>query len=213
MAQAEKTWATRKLGAETSATRTSLVTAAQRLLVDEGYAAVTSRRVASEAGLKPQLVHYYFRSMDDLLLEVLHRTCEEGEERLAAALESDEPLRALWDYATDCRPVAFTTEFTALASRNAKIRDELASYAERFRAMQAKAIERHLAMRGIVPQIPPVLASVLLVSLATTLVREQELGMSLGHKEAEALVEDCFRRFENSGDATPIFGGSVLGET
>ena len=40
---------------------------------DEGYAAVTSRRVAEQAGLKPQLVHYYFRTMDDLFLEMFRR--------------------------------------------------------------------------------------------------------------------------------------------
>ena len=40
--------------------------AAEQLLLEEGYAAVTSRRVGARAGLKPQLVHYYFRTMDDL---------------------------------------------------------------------------------------------------------------------------------------------------
>ena len=45
---------------------------------EEGYAAVTSRRVADAAGLKPQLVHYYFRTMEDLFLEVFRRRAEEG---------------------------------------------------------------------------------------------------------------------------------------
>jgi DNA-binding transcriptional regulator YbjK len=45
----------RRLGAEDSATRTALLDAAQHPLLEEGYAAVTSRRVAARAGLKPQL--------------------------------------------------------------------------------------------------------------------------------------------------------------
>ena len=60
--------ATRRIGAEDSSTRAALLDAAQQLMLDEGYAAVTSRRVAAQAGLKPQLVHYYFRTMDDLFL-------------------------------------------------------------------------------------------------------------------------------------------------
>ena len=43
--------ATRRIGAEDSATRARLLDVAQQLMLDEGYAAVTSRRVAREAGL------------------------------------------------------------------------------------------------------------------------------------------------------------------
>ena len=43
----------RRIGAPDSKTRALLVDAAEALLLDEGYAAVTSRRVAAKAGLKP----------------------------------------------------------------------------------------------------------------------------------------------------------------
>ena len=65
-----------------------LLDAAERVMIAEGYAAVTSRRVAAEAGLKPQLVHYYFATMDDLFLAVFRRRAEVGLERQAAALAS-----------------------------------------------------------------------------------------------------------------------------
>ena len=60
--------APRRIGALTSKTRSSLLNAAESLMRESGYAAVTSRRLAAKAGLKPQLVHYYFRTMDDLFL-------------------------------------------------------------------------------------------------------------------------------------------------
>ena len=60
----------RRIGSRDSKTRAQLLDAAERLMRDEGYAAVTSRRVAAEAGLKPQLVHYYFRTMDDLFVDL-----------------------------------------------------------------------------------------------------------------------------------------------
>ena len=45
----------------------ALLDAAERLLYDVGYAGVTTRAVAEEAGVKHGLVHYYFGSMDELL--------------------------------------------------------------------------------------------------------------------------------------------------
>ena len=47
--------------------------AAERLLVSVGYAGITTRKLAEEAGLNHGLVHYYFGSMQELLLQVLER--------------------------------------------------------------------------------------------------------------------------------------------
>src|SRR5215471_3761473 len=106
----------------------------------EGYAAVTSRRVADEAGLKPPLVHYYFRTMDDLFLAVYRRRAEQSLERHASALASVRPLRALWALSTDPRGTVFTMEFVALANHRKEIRTQIAHHAERFRQMQLDAI-------------------------------------------------------------------------
>ena len=48
-----------------------LVAAANRLLTDEGVGAVTARRVAQAVALSHQIVHYYFKSMDDLVIAVI----------------------------------------------------------------------------------------------------------------------------------------------
>ena len=65
-------------------------------MLEEGYAAATSRRVAAKAGVKPALVHYYFPSMDDLFLAVLREGAETNLVRQREALADDEPLHALW---------------------------------------------------------------------------------------------------------------------
>src|SRR5919205_4498295 len=88
----------RRIGAPDAKNRGVLLDAAEQLLIEEGYAAVTSRRVAERAGLKPQLVHYYFRTMEDLFLAVFHRRAEEGLAVLKTALESPQPLWALWRF-------------------------------------------------------------------------------------------------------------------
>ena len=97
------TTAERRLGAETSKTRVVLLDAAEKLMLEEGYAAVSSRRVAARAGLKPQLVHYYFRTMDDLFLALFRRRAEQAQERQGRALSSDQPLWSLWDLQRDPR--------------------------------------------------------------------------------------------------------------
>src|ERR1051325_11314149 len=131
---------TRRLGAEDSATRLALLDAARALLLEEGYAAVTSRKVAARAGLKPQLVHYYFATMDDLFIALVRHGAELNLARQAKALTDADRLRALWEFANDPAGATFTMELAALANHRKAIRAELATYAERFRALQADAL-------------------------------------------------------------------------
>jgi AcrR family transcriptional regulator len=179
-----------------------LLDAAERLMLEEGYVAVTSRRVAAEAGLKPQLVHYYFRTMDDLFLEVFRRRAKEGIERQTRALASEHPLRALWEYSIDPRGTALTMEFIALANHRKVIREEIGRYAEQFRAQQIEAIAAVLGQRGG-PDLgsdglSPAVVSVLMTSLSRVLVMEEALGMSGGHAETAAFVEDWLRQLEGA---------------
>jgi len=59
----------------------ALLDAAERLLVSVGHASITTRLVAQEAGVNHGLVHYYFGSMENLLLRVLERFTDELIER------------------------------------------------------------------------------------------------------------------------------------
>ncbi|CAN7353028.1 TetR/AcrR family transcriptional regulator [Phenylobacterium sp. LjRoot225] len=200
-----KTTRRQKVGLENSATRTALLDAAELLMREEGYAAVTSRRLGAKAGLKPQLVHYYFRTMDDLFLAVLRRISERGLQLAAKAMESDQPLRALWEQSRDPSGAAMNLEFMALANHRKVIRAEMARNGERLRRLQQDALARHFALRGIEPRIPPGVVTLLASSVGLVLVLEGAIGMSNAHAETEALVEACLRRFEEAGDAIPGF--------
>ncbi len=180
----------RRIAGPQAKNRAVLLDAAERLLLTEGYAAVTSRRVAAEAGLKPQLVHYYFATMDDLYLAVFRRRAEEGLVRQAAALASDDPLRALWDFSLDDAGTALTYEFVALANHRKEIRSEIAHYAERFRTMQVAALGGILESAGIdTTAFPPGAVSVFLTSLSRVLIMERTLGLTAGHADAVAVAE------------------------
>lgn len=186
----------KRLGTESSATRAALVDATEQLILDEGYAAVTARRIAERAGIKFQLIYYYFNSLDDLLLEVFQRGTEQNLERLQVALDSEHPLRALWAHCTATPDNRFVIEFMAMALHHEAIRIAICAHAERLRALQVDAISRHLKARGMGPQLPPVLTSFLIASLSRSLLLEAALGMTSGHKEMEALVEECLQRFD-----------------
>jgi TetR/AcrR family transcriptional regulator len=187
----------RRFGLENSQTRASLLDAAERIMCDEGYAAVTSRRVATVACLKPQLVHYYFRNMDELFLAMLRRRMEENYESLKRALASSQPLRALWAINADPRVTALTLEFSALANHRKAIRSEIASYAEQVRTLQAEAFAR-LPADGFAGTHAPIVWTLLMLSISRILVMEQSLGISGGHAEMLALVESYLAEFERS---------------
>ena len=182
--------AVRRLGTTDSKTRALLLDAAERLLLRDGYAAVTSRRVAAEAGLKPQLVHYYFRTMDDLFLDVYRRRAEQGIERFATAMEIDRSLRTVWRFGTDLRGAAFNTEFVALANHRKAIREEIARYARRFRELQLDAITAILAERGVAPETcPPIVVLLAMTGVTQVMALEAALGVTDGHREMMDFVD------------------------
>jgi AcrR family transcriptional regulator len=192
----------RRIGAVDSKTRALLVDGAEALLLEEGYAAVTSRRVAAKAGLKPQLVHYYFRSMDDLFLEVFRRRADENVARIERAIASDGSLRALWQLNADPRGARFNIEFVALANHRKAIRTEIARYAERFRAAQLEAVTVALCDLGVTDdELPPIVALLMMTGLTQVLALEGALGVTAGHDTTLSFIETTIARFDPpSGD-------------
>jgi AcrR family transcriptional regulator len=187
----------RRIGAADSETRSRLLDAAEQLLLEEGYAAVTSRRVGAKAGLKPQLVHYYFQTMDDLFLEVFRRRADENLEHFGRAVAADPSLRTLWRLNADPRGAAFMVEFVALANHRKSIRAEIARYAERSRAQQLEALTAALAAAGVTPdRIPPIAALLLMTGVSQVLALERSLGMTAGHDATVAFVEQAIARLD-----------------
>jgi AcrR family transcriptional regulator len=200
----------RRIGAPDAKNRVLLLDAAEQLMLEEGYAAVTSRRLANKAGLKPQLVHYYFRTMEELFLEVFRRRAEEALEVHAQLLRSPQPLWALWRFGTDPAFTRISMEFMALANHRKDMRAEIAYYAERFREEQRQAVTAALQRYDVdrLDDMPPVVWTVLMTSLSRFLVLEQAVGISGGHAETLELVESYLRRLE--GEPQPIEGAWVV---
>ena len=193
---------TRRIGAEDSKSRTALLDATEQIMLDEGYAAVSSRRIAERADLKPQLVHYYFRTMDDLFLAAFRRRAEIGIEHLSNVLASGQPLRALWAFGDDPASTALNMEFVALANHRKSIRSEIARYAELFRSKQTEVLAAVMAERGVdTDRFPPVAVMTVMTSISQILVLEEALGITTGHPETRALVASLLDDFGQ--DVTP----------
>src|SRR5262245_1576592 len=190
----------RRIGAEDSKSRAALVDAAQQLMLREGYAAVTSRKVAGEAGLKPQLVHYYFRTMDDLFLAVMRRGADRNLDRLERALESPAPLRALWEIDSDPTGVALIMEFSALVNHRKAVKAEFLAYAERFREREIEAVGDLMERSGVDDdEWTPEALVVLLSSVGRMLVLEEDLGMKSGREEMIAVIDRLLTRYDGAG--------------
>jgi AcrR family transcriptional regulator len=193
----------RRLGADDSANHKTLLNAAQQLMIEEGYAAVTTRRVAARAGLKPQLVHYYFASMDDLLLALVRRATTRSGDAFARALASPKPLRALWEVSSDPDVTALTAEMMALANHRKAVKKELAEGAKRLRHMQVEALSEMLDRSGVTNDvIRPDALMVVIAAVSRVLVMEDSLGVSTGHENTLAMVEHFLAKLEGDPNSS-----------
>lgn len=182
--------APRRVGAENSATRALILDATEHLIRSEGYASVSTRRVAAHAGLKPSLVHYYFPTTDDMLLALSRKGADESDRMIEDALRSDDPIRAIWRYLTDPSRIAIALEFMALANHRKAIRAHMAEHCEVMRQREVEIFTRLIGEKLAGPDgCPPVGLSVVLAGIGRAIVMEGGLGVTEGHKEAMAFVE------------------------
>jgi AcrR family transcriptional regulator len=199
--------ATRRLGTETSETRAALLDATEQLMLDSGYAAVSSRRVAAVAGVRPALVHYYFRTMDDLFVEALRRRAEANLARFARAIAEDGSLGNLWRLNADFRGAAFSIEFVALANHRKAIRTEIVRYAERFRAVQIDAVRTALAQHDVgEDQLPPIVALLMMTGVAQVLAIEAAIGVTTGHDTTVEFIERAIAKLEAPPESAGLPG-------
>jgi AcrR family transcriptional regulator len=183
--------------ADDAGTRSQLLDAAETLLVEDGYAAVTSRRVGERAGTNPALIHYYFDSMDGLFVELFRRGAQRGLERQASALQSPQPLWALWDALHDHIDNVRTVEFFALAHHRTVVRAEVVEYSAKYRQQQLDVLTNVLAGYGLDTETwPPVTIILMMGSISLLLLIEQGFGFDAGHAQMIAVVEREIRAVE-----------------
>jgi AcrR family transcriptional regulator len=186
---------TKRVRRDPATTRKLILDATEKIMVDEGYAAVSTRRVAQDVGINPATVHYYFPTTDDLFVALHRRMTDTQLGELQAVLASASPIEALWKFQSEWGQTALAVEFLALSNHRKNIQAQLAAYTDAARAAQARALDE--AMRqavGADPAIPPVALTTILIAVARTLANEERVGITRGHREVRELVEHALRR-------------------
>ena len=170
--------------------------ATEKIIRDEGYAAVSSRRVAEVAAIQQSLVYYYFESMDDLLVATFQRRTERGMARYEKDARSDKPVAAIWKDLNEGLDARMSFAFVSLASHNERVRDVYTRFLSQSRKLQADVIAKDATARGIdiSPATPTALAFII-HSTSLVMAREAALGMTEGHDEVRSLLEGLLEKF------------------
>lgn len=192
----------RRMAAGQSATHASLLDATEAVMREEGYAALSSRRVAARAGINQQTLYYYFATMDDLLLAAYRRRTGRMRVLVEQAMAQERPLHALWQCFSDPFDAALTVEYLALANHNEAIRRETVTFGEELRALEIQTLRSGSALPEGAPDHPLGLVMTL-TWVAHLMGFEATVGLRGGHKEVRALAEWALRQVEPLGRKAP----------
>ena len=165
----------------------NLLDAAERLLVEVGHAGITTRRLAREASVNHGLVHYYFGSVENLLVQVLERFTERLIARQRAMYAADVPFIEKWRTAMrylvseDVEYEKIWLELQALAWNRPELHERLAHINEEWRTVLFEAFEAPHREYGI-PMPLDALVS-LVVTFNEGIILERLSGITTGHAE------------------------------
>ena len=181
--------------------RLQLLDATEKLMIAEGYAAVTTRRVGADVGLTGALVHYYYPTTDDLLIAAYRRAKTRNEDAILTALQSKRPLHALWTLLTGTGHMALGLEFAALANHRKGIRSEITKRDTQSRKLQTRKLSQTISAAAATKiGLSPLGAVMLIEGMARAFAIDRNFGLSLGHKDARRFIEGILNAVEPARD-------------
>jgi AcrR family transcriptional regulator len=178
-------------------TEQALLDAAERLLVEVGAAGITTRRVAEEAKVNHGLVHYYFGSVEQLLVRVLERFTDRLVERQRQMYAADIPFLEKWrtamGYLDEDRPYQkIWYELQALAWNRPDLRERLARVHAEWRAVLIEAFAPVRDDLGL--EIPLEALVTLVYSFNEGIMLDRMSGIELGHHELLDWIDGWLER-------------------
>jgi AcrR family transcriptional regulator len=183
-----------------SAAEAALLDAAERLLVEVGHAGITTRRLAEEAGVNHGLVHYYFGSIENLLVRVLERFTERLISRQRELYASDLPFIDKWRTAMrylmsdDVTYEKVWVELQALAWNRPELREAVARVNGEWRAVLMEALAEPRERYGIEMPLDALVS--LVMTFNEGIILERLLGIETGQRE----LLDWIERWLADGD-------------
>lgn len=180
----------------------ALLDAAEALLSEVGYAGITTRKLADRAGVNHGLVHYYFGSMEDLLLRVVERFTDGLIERQKAMYAADVPFIEKWreamrflDEDAESGYQKVWLEMQAMGWNNETVRDRIRAVTQRWIDVVHEAFETGLAELGLDRRRFPTKAVVsLVVTFNQGIIVERLSGIDSGHRDLLRMVDRTLER-------------------
>jgi AcrR family transcriptional regulator len=179
-------------------TEQALLDAAERLLVEVGAAGITTRRVAEEAGANHGLVHYYFGSVEQLLVRVLERFTERQIARQRQMYASDVPFLEKWRTAMryligdDVAYEKVWLELQALAWNRPELRERVDRVNAEWRAVLTEAFAEPREQYGI--EMPLDVLVSLVITFNEGIMLERLSGVTEGHEELLEWIDAWLER-------------------
>jgi len=187
----------RRIGGKDSATRDLILDATEQLMVEIGYGAISTRKVAKKISVTPTLIHYYFPTTDDLLIELYRRSTRENTKLIEDALESEQPIRALWTWMENPERNSLGLEFLALANHRPTLRKEIATYIDESRKLLVSRLNKlikHKKTGSGSDILTPLTLTILVTAVSRLVVVEQSIGLTYGHRETVSLIEELIEK-------------------
>jgi AcrR family transcriptional regulator len=178
-------------------TEQALLDAAERLLGEVDASGVTTRRVADEAGANHGLVHYYFGSVEQLLVRVLERFTDRLIERQRELYAADAPFLEKWRRAMayldeDLPYQKIWFELQALAWNRPELQERLAWVHGEWRAVLVEAFAPVREELGL--ELPPEALVTLVYTFNEGLILERLSGIDEGHRELLDWIDSWIER-------------------
>jgi AcrR family transcriptional regulator len=180
----------------------ALLDAAEKLLVEVGYASITTRRLAERAGVNHGLVHYYFGSMDELLLRVVDRFTDRLIARQQEMYDAPVPFIEKWrsamqfmDEDAESGYQKMWFEVQAMAWNQPAIRARLQDVHKRWLGVVRPAFEVGLTELGIDQRQYPTEAVVsLVITFNQGVMLERLLAMDSGQAALLQMIDRMIER-------------------
>ncbi len=179
-------------------TEEAFLDAAERLLVQDGHAGITTRALASEAGANHGLVHYYFGSMENLLARVLERfTGRLIARQRAMYAASDVPFAEKWRAAmryldADRSYQKIWFELQALAWSRPELRERVAQVNAEWRTVLSEALAEPRERYGIEMPLDALVS--LVITFNEGIILERLAGIEAGHASLIEWIDDWISR-------------------
>jgi AcrR family transcriptional regulator len=176
-------------------TEARFLDAAERLLIETGYAAITTRRLAEAAGANHGLVHYYFGSMEELFLRVLERFTDRLVARQREMYSGPGPYVEKWReamrYLDEDRPYQkIWWELQAMAWNRPEYRERLAGVHAAWCDAMREAVGEAVTACGLKSgPLTPDQWVTLIVALNEGIILERLSGIDRGHRDLLAGID------------------------